>query len=71
MENPGFAAGLGDLIQRTDGVFGVAGLFAGMLVPAVIVIVIDTPVTTGERNPRADIYFFPAPLTHSATSERQ
>ncbi len=66
----GSAAGLGYLIQQAEGVFDVARVFAGMFVLAVFVIEIDTPVTTVERNPCADIYFS-APLTHSATAERQ
>ena len=41
----GSAAGLGYLIQQAEGVFDVAGVFAGMFVLAAFVIVIDTIVT--------------------------
>ena len=44
----GSAAGLGYLIQQAEGVFDVAGVFAGMLVLAAFVIVIDTIVTLVE-----------------------
>ncbi len=37
----GSAAGLGYLIQQAEGVFDVAGVFAGMFVLAVFVVVID------------------------------
>ena len=43
------AAGLGYLIQQAEGVFDVAGVFAGMFVLAAFVIVIDTIVTLVER----------------------
>jgi NitT/TauT family transport system permease protein len=45
----GAAAGLGYLIQQAEGVFDVAGVFAGMLVLATFVIVIDTIVSIVER----------------------
>lgn len=45
----GAAAGLGYLIQQADGVFDVAGVFAGMFVLAVFVILIDVAVTLVER----------------------
>ena len=45
----GSAAGLGYLIQQAEGVFDVAGVFAGMFVLAVFVIVIDQAVTLVER----------------------
>jgi NitT/TauT family transport system permease protein len=45
----GAAAGLGYLIQQAEGVFDVAGVFAGMFVLAVFVIVIDIIVTLVER----------------------
>jgi NitT/TauT family transport system permease protein len=45
----GSAAGLGYLIQQAEGVFDVAGVFAGMLVLAAFVIVIDVCVTLVEK----------------------
>ena len=45
----GSAAGLGYLIQQAEGVFDVAGVFAGMFILAVFVIVIDWLVTLVER----------------------
>jgi len=45
----GAAAGLGYLIQQAEGVFDVAGVFAGMFVLAAFVIVIDVIVTLVER----------------------
>jgi NitT/TauT family transport system permease protein len=45
----GSAAGLGYLIQQAEGMFDVAGVFAGMFVLAAFVIVIDTIVTMVER----------------------
>ena len=45
----GSAAGLGYLIQQAEGVFDVAGVFAGMFVLAAFVIVIDTIVTMVEK----------------------
>lgn len=45
----GSAAGLGYLIQQAEGVFDVAGVFAGMFILAVFVIVIDWIVTLVER----------------------
>jgi NitT/TauT family transport system permease protein len=45
----GSAAGLGYLIQQAEGVFDVAGVFAGMFVLAVFVIAIDAMVTLAER----------------------
>ena len=45
----GAAAGLGYLIQQAEGVFDVAGVFAGMFVLAVFVLIIDGVVTLIER----------------------
>jgi len=45
----GSAAGLGYLIQQAEGVFDVAGVFAGMFVLAAFVIAIDVLVTIVER----------------------
>ena len=45
----GSAAGLGYLIQQAEGVFDVAGVFAGMFVLSVFVILIDLVVTAVER----------------------
>jgi NitT/TauT family transport system permease protein len=45
----GSAAGLGYLIQEAEGVFDVAGVFAGMIVLAVVVLVIDWLVTRIEN----------------------
>jgi NitT/TauT family transport system permease protein len=45
----GSAAGLGYLIQQAEGVFDVAGVFAGMFVLAAFVIVIDMLVTIVEK----------------------
>jgi NitT/TauT family transport system permease protein len=45
----GSAAGLGYLIQQAEGVFDVAGVFAGMFVLSVFVILIDMAVTVVER----------------------
>jgi NitT/TauT family transport system permease protein len=45
----GSAAGLGYLIQQAEGVFDVAGVFAGMFVLSAFVIVIDLVVTLVER----------------------
>jgi NitT/TauT family transport system permease protein len=45
----GSAAGLGYIIQQAEGVFDVAGVFAGMFVLAVFVIVIDMVVTAIEK----------------------
>jgi NitT/TauT family transport system permease protein len=45
----GSAAGLGYLIQQAEGVFDVAGVFAGMAVLAAFVLVIDWGVTLAER----------------------
>jgi len=45
----GAAAGLGYLIQQAEGVFDVAGVFAGMFVLAVFVILIDMVVTAIEK----------------------
>jgi NitT/TauT family transport system permease protein len=46
----GSAAGLGYLIQQAEGLFDVAGVFAGMFVLAAFVIVIDWIVTIVERS---------------------
>ena len=45
----GSAAGLGYLIQQAEGVFDVAGVFAGMLVLSAFVLLIDMGVTLVER----------------------
>ena len=45
----GSAAGLGYIIQQAEGVFDVAGVFAGMFVLGVFVIVIDAIVSIAER----------------------
>ena len=45
----GSAAGLGYLIQQAEGMFDVAGVFAGMFVLAAFVIVIDMLVTLVEK----------------------
>jgi NitT/TauT family transport system permease protein len=45
----GSAAGLGYLIQQAEGVFDVAGVFAGMFVLSVFVILIDIGVTMVEH----------------------
>jgi NitT/TauT family transport system permease protein len=45
----GSAAGLGYLIQQAEGVFDVAGVFAGMFVLSAFVILIDLAVTSVER----------------------
>ena len=45
----GAAAGLGYLIQQAEGVFDVAGVFAGMFVLAVFVIIIDLMVGAVEK----------------------
>ena len=45
----GAAAGLGYLIQQAEGVFDVAGVFAGMFVLAAFVIAIDAVVTVVEK----------------------
>jgi len=45
----GSAAGLGYLIQQAEGVFDVAGVFAGMFVLAVFVVAIDGLVSVVER----------------------
>jgi NitT/TauT family transport system permease protein len=45
----GSAAGLGYLIQQAEGIFDVAGVFAGMFILAVFVLAIDAVVTLVER----------------------
>jgi NitT/TauT family transport system permease protein len=45
----GSAAGLGYLIQQAEGIFDVAGVFAGMFVLAAFVLVIDAGVSVIER----------------------
>jgi NitT/TauT family transport system permease protein len=45
----GSAAGLGYLIQQAEGVFDVAGVFAGMFVLSIFVVLIDIGVTLVER----------------------
>src|SRR6202142_3676034 len=49
----GSAAGLGYLIQQAEGIFDVAGVFAGMFILAVFVIVIDAGVSIVEKRLRA------------------
>jgi NitT/TauT family transport system permease protein len=58
----GSAAGLGYLIQQAEGVFDVAGVFAGMLVLAAFVLVIDGVVTLAERRL---LVWRPAAETHT------
>jgi NitT/TauT family transport system permease protein len=58
----GSAAGLGYLIQQAEGVFDVAGVFAGMLVLAAFVLVIDGLVTMAERRL---LVWRPAAETHA------
>jgi len=45
----GSAAGLGYVIQQAEGVFDVAGVFAGMVVLTAFVLAIDSLVTLAER----------------------
>jgi NitT/TauT family transport system permease protein len=45
----GASAGLGYLIQQAEGMFDVAGVFAGMIVLAVVVMAIDLLVGEIER----------------------
>src|SRR5467141_2428103 len=45
----GSAAGLGYLIQQAEGVFDIAGVFAGMFILSAFVILIDMGVTLVER----------------------
>jgi NitT/TauT family transport system permease protein len=45
----GSAAGLGYLIQQAEGVFDVAGVFAGMFVLSIFVVLIDLAVTMVEN----------------------
>jgi len=45
----GSAAGLGYLIQQAEGIFDVAGVFAGMLILAAFVLVIDAGVSVIEK----------------------
>src|SRR5215475_14275466 len=45
----GSAAGLGYLIQQAEGIFDVAGVFAGMFILAGFVLMIDAAVTLVER----------------------
>src|SRR5471032_3247328 len=45
----GSAAGLGYLIQQAEGIFDVAGVFAGMFILAAFVIVIDAAVSWVEK----------------------
>jgi len=58
----GSAAGLGYLIQQAEGVFDVAGVFAGMLVLAAFVLIIDGMVTLAERRL---LVWRPAAETHT------
>jgi NitT/TauT family transport system permease protein len=57
----GSAAGLGYLIQQAEGVFDVAGVFAGMFILAAFVLVIDAAVSRVEKRllawrPVADVH---------------
>ena len=45
----GSAAGLGYRIAQAEGVFDVTGVFSGMLILMIFVIIIDTGVTMAER----------------------
>jgi NitT/TauT family transport system permease protein len=45
----GSSAGLGYTIQQAEGVFDVTGVFSGMLILAVMVILVDNLVTLVER----------------------
>ena len=45
----GSAAGLGYLIQQAEGTFDTTGVFAGMVILAVFVLIIDWLVTLAER----------------------
>jgi NitT/TauT family transport system permease protein len=45
----GSSAGLGYTIQQAEGVFDVTGVFSGMLILAVVVILVDNLVTLVER----------------------
>ena len=45
----GASAGLGYLIQQAEGVFDVAGVFSGMLILAVFVVIIDSLVSLVEK----------------------
>jgi NitT/TauT family transport system permease protein len=45
----GSAAGLGYLIHQAEGMFDIAGVFAGMFVLSAFVILIDVMVTVVER----------------------
>ncbi|NLS71153.1 ABC transporter permease [Bradyrhizobium brasilense] len=57
----GSAAGLGYLIQQAEGVFDVAGVFAGMFVLSAFVILIDMGVTMVENRL---LVWRPTPVTH-------
>jgi hypothetical protein len=46
---PGYAAGLGYLINHAEGTFDTTGAFAGMVILAVFVLIIDGLVTVAER----------------------
>ena len=48
-DNQGSAAGLGYLINQAEGTFDTTGVFAGMVILAVFVLVIDWLVTLAER----------------------
>jgi sulfonate transport system permease protein len=60
----GSSAGLGYKIQQAEGVFDVTGVFAGMLILAAFVIVIDAVVTAIENRLLA---WRPAPSTTAQT----
>jgi NitT/TauT family transport system permease protein len=60
----GSSAGLGYKIQQAEGVFDVTGVFAGMLILAVFVILIDAVVTMIENRLLA---WRPGPSTTAQT----
>ena len=59
----GSAAGLGYKIQQAEGVFDVTGVFSGMLILAVVVILVDALVTLVERRL---LVWRPGQTTHTA-----
>jgi len=72
----GSAAGLGYLIQQAEGVFDVAGVFAGMFVLSGFVILIDLGVTAvgtaafgleAQRGARPELAHFPTGTRCSTT----
>jgi NitT/TauT family transport system permease protein len=60
----GSAAGLGYKIQEAESVFDVTGVFAGMVILAVFVIIIDTVVTLIEKRL---LIWQPGPTTGAQT----